>query len=126
MKARFEVYRPQGEDWFYQFVTAQNQVILRSEAHKTFASCIKGVESCREHSPYDRFYSRSDDATGFTFHLRASNNKAISQGLGCASAEEREKIISTVKRYASSAQITDSNKEIVKKQRVPLEKDHTT
>jgi len=126
MKARFEVHRSQGEDWFYQFVMAQNLVILRSEDHKTFASCIKGVESCREHSPYDRFYSRSDDATGFTFYLRAANNRAISYGKRCASAEEREKIISTVKRYASSAQITDSNKEIVKKQIVPLEKDHTT
>lgn len=111
MKARFEIHRPQGEDWFYQFVVAANQVILWSEAHKTFASCIKGVESCREHSPYDRFYSRLDDASGFTFHLRASNNKAISQGPRCASAEERERIISTVKRYASAAQITESKEE---------------
>lgn len=107
MKARFEVHRPQGGDWFYQFVVADNQVVLRSEAYKTFANCMKGIESCREHSPYDRFYSRSDDAMGYTFRLRASNNKAISKGPGCASAEEREKIISAVKRYASAAQITD-------------------
>ncbi len=108
MKARFEVHRPQGGDWYYQFVTADNQVMLRSEAHQSLANCIKGIESCREHSPYDRFYSRSDDASGFTFRLRASNNKAISQGPECSSAEEREKIISVVKRNASTAQITDT------------------
>ncbi|WP_373876194.1 YegP family protein [Pseudomonas mosselii] len=107
MKARFEVQRPPGGDWYYQFVTADNQVMLRSEGHKTLASCIKGIESCREHSPYDRFYNRSDDSLGFTFRLRASNNKVISQGPGCASAEERERIISAVKRYASSALIND-------------------
>lgn len=108
MKARFEVYRQQGGDWYYQFVTADNQVMLRSGAHESLANCIKGIESCREHSPYDRFYSRSDDASGFTFRLRASNNKAISQGPECSSAEEREKIISAVKRNASTAQITDT------------------
>lgn len=107
MKARFEVHRAQGVDWFYQFVAADNRVMLRSEPYKTFAGCIRGVESCREHSPYDRFYNRSDDASGFTFCLKASNNKAISQGPGCASAEEREKVISAVKRYASAARIHD-------------------
>lgn len=107
MKTRFEVHRPQIGNWYYQFVAADNQVMLRSEAHKTFASCIRGVESCREHSPYDRFYSRSDDEPGFTFRLRASNNKTISQGPECSSAEEREKIISVVKQYASAAQITE-------------------
>ncbi|BCJ04246.1 MULTISPECIES: DUF1508 domain-containing protein [Pseudomonas] len=107
MKARFEVRRPNGGDWYFQFVLADNQVMLRSEAHKSLANCINGIESCREHSPYDRFYSRLDDESGFSFRLRASNNKAISHGPRCASAEEREKVINTVKRYASAAQITD-------------------
>ncbi len=107
MKARFEVHRPQGGHWYYQLVVADNQVLLRSEAHKTFASCTRGIESCREHSPYDRFYSRSVEEPGFTFRLRASNNKTISQGAECSSAEEREKIIGIVKRYASAAQIAE-------------------
>ncbi|MCF5802351.1 DUF1508 domain-containing protein [Pseudomonas tremae] len=107
MKVRFEVHSQQGGDWYYQFVAADNQVMLRSAAHKTLASCIKGIESCLEHSPYDRFYSRSDDAAGFAFSLRAANNKAISRGPRCASAEEREEVIAAVKRYASTAQITN-------------------
>lgn len=106
MKARFEIQRLEG-NWYYRLIAADNQVALRSEAHKTLASCIKGAESCREHSPYDRFYSRSNDEPGFTFRLRASNNKTISQGPDCSSAEEREKIISLVKRYASAAQIIE-------------------
>ncbi|WP_459743580.1 YegP family protein [Pseudomonas sp. 3A(2025)] len=89
MKARFEVHRSYGGGWYFQLVMTDSQVMLRSEAHKSLTSCINGIESCREHSPYDRFYSRSDNASSFTFRLRASNNKAISQGPECASADER-------------------------------------
>ncbi|WP_412104495.1 DUF1508 domain-containing protein [Pseudomonas chlororaphis] len=81
--------------------------MLRSEIYKTLSGCINGIESCREHSPYDRFYNRSDDSLRFTFHVRASNNRAISQGRECASADEREIVIGVVKRYAPIAQIMD-------------------
>ena len=107
MKARCEVFRSAVGEWFYQLLAADNQVMLRSEAYKTFASCINGIESCKEHSPYDRFYNRRDGDSGFTFHLKASNNKSITLGQESTSADEREKMIGTVKRYAPSAQITD-------------------
>lgn len=109
MNARFEVKRSAEGGWFYQLLVADNQVMLQSEAYKTLAGCINGIESCKEHSPYDRFYSRQDGSSGFTFHLRASNNKVISLGQESASADDRERTIDTVKQYAISAQIKNSN-----------------
>lgn len=103
MKATFEVLRTRDDGWIFQLKIGGHQVVLHSNTYRTLAGCLNGVESCREHSPYDRFYGRGEDHVRFTFHVKASNNRII--GLGCvsASAAEREIAIGLVKRCVQDA-----------------------
>ncbi|MNG09504.1 hypothetical protein D3C84_929230 [compost metagenome] len=110
MKAAYEVRRAGDNGWIFQLKSGDNQVLLQSDSYRTLGGCLNGIESCREHSPYDRFYGRIESSLHFTFHVKASNNRVI--GLGCAStsADERENAIGLVKRYAQIAQIIDCTK----------------
>ena len=110
MKAAYEVRRVGGSGWIFQLKSGDDQVLLQSDSYRTLGGCLNGIESCREHSPYDRFYGRIESSLHFTFHVKASNNRVI--GLGCtsASADEREKAIGLVRRYAQIAQIIDCTK----------------
>jgi len=110
MKASYEVHRAEDNGWIFQLKTRDNQVLLYSDSYRTLGGCLNGIESCREHSPYDRFYGRIERSLHFTFHVRASNNRVI--GLGCksTSTDERENVIEFVKRYAQIAQIIDCTK----------------
>lgn len=105
MSAKYEVYRTEEDGWFFQLKAPGSQVILVSEVYKSLSGCINGIESCREHATFDRFYGRDDVDSRFSFHVRASNNRTIGHGSECVSVEDREAVIRKVKRYAPSAQI---------------------
>lgn len=104
MTAAFEIRGGEGKGWIFE-LKIENQMILRSDTYRTFSGCLNGVESCREHSPYDRFFGKGKDQVSFTFHLRAANNRII--GLGCISPtpEKRDMAISLVKSCAQAASI---------------------
>lgn len=110
MKAAYEVHTARDNGWVFQLKSGDNQVLLQSDSYRTLGGCLNGIESCREHSPYDRFYGRIEDTLHFTFHVKASNNRVIGLGCASASADERESVIRLVKRYAQIAQIIDCTK----------------
>lgn len=109
MKARYEIHESTNGERHFQLKDPKGQVILASDAYISRSGCEKGIESCREHSPFDRFYSRGE-AGEWSFSLRASNNRIIGHGGSQATAEDRDAMISAVKKHAPTAQVINYSK----------------
>ena len=110
MKAHYEIHESKNGEMRFQLKDLKGMVILSSAVYTSRANCGKGIESCREHSPFDRFYSRSETGE-HSFSLRSSNNRIIGHGGKQATANTRDAMISAVKKYAPTAQIVNYSEE---------------
>lgn len=111
MNVKYLVYRTGTDGWAFQLKVAGRQVVPRSEVYRTLPGCLNGIASCREHSPFDRFYVREDVGSSNSFRIRASNNRTISSGNLYSTVEDREIAIKQVKKYAAAAPVEISTNE---------------
>lgn len=111
MKARYEIKRSTNDERYFHLKAPNGEIIMSSEGYKTLAGCENGIGSCREHAPYDRFYTRAVTPEGNPFfHLRAANNRIIGQSELYASVQARDTGIEAIKRYAPQADVIDLTK----------------
>lgn len=93
-------------------VAPNNEVILKSENYASKQGALKGIESCRENSPYDDKYERRIARDGSPmFNLLAKNHQIIGTSEMYSSIQARESGIEAVKRYGPDAELVDETGE---------------
>lgn len=88
----------------FSLKAGNGQTILASEAYKTKASCLNGIESVKKNSPDDAKYERKKSSNGKDFfNLKATNGQVIGTSELYESVSAMENGISSVKNNAAKA-----------------------
>ena len=108
MNPVFEVFKGVNGQFYFRLKSANREIILASESYTTKANCLNGVQSVKNHSPFDRYYKKLTARNGqYYFTLSASNNEVIGTSETYITEYARDNGIAAVKRDAPSAQIVD-------------------
>jgi uncharacterized protein YegP (UPF0339 family) len=108
MSKRFEIFLGTNSQYYFRLKAANNETILASEGYTTKANCLNGVQSVKNHAPYDSYYSKLTARNGqYYFTLSASNNQVIGVSEMYTTETARNNGISAVKRDAPDAPTVD-------------------
>lgn len=94
---------------FYFKLTAHNgETILTGETYLSKQSCKDGIQSVKEHSPYNAYYRKLIASNGqYYFNLISGNNQIIGTSEMYNNSYSRDNGIASVKANAPSAAIID-------------------
>lgn len=105
---KFQVFKSSANNEYYYRLRAINgEIILNGEGYKTKQSCLAGIASVKQNSPYDSRYDRKDSYQNYTFTLKAGNGEIIGRSENYTTSAARENGIAAVKRDAPGAPIED-------------------
>lgn len=76
--AKFQVFQGEDQDYYFRFVAANGEILLRSEGYATRQSADKGIESVLEHAPDARNIEHHDAVDGSSyFVVKSANGETI-------------------------------------------------
>jgi len=105
---KFQVFKSSANsEYYYRLRSINGEIILNGEGYKSKQSCLEGIASVKQNSPYDSRYDRKDSFQNYTFNLKAGNGEIIGRSENYTTAAARENGISAVKRDAPGAPIED-------------------
>jgi uncharacterized protein YegP (UPF0339 family) len=108
MNPVFEIFKASNGQFYFRLKSANREIILASEGYTTKSNCLNGVQSVKNHSPYDRYYSKLVARNGqFYFTLSASNSEVIGVSEMYNTESARDNGINAVKRDAPAAETVD-------------------
>ena len=96
-----------NNEYYFRLQAANGEPILASEGYTTKQNCENGIDSVKNHAPYDSNYERKDNIGNYTFNLKATNNQVIGRSENYTSSQGRENGIDSVKRNAPIAPVED-------------------
>ena len=101
---RVRVFRREGNNQYYfQFLRDDGQVILNSEGYTTEAARDNGVQSVINNSGNpDRYEIHTNDGGGFYFTLKAANNQEIGRSVTFRNADSRDSAVTLMQGEAGS------------------------
>ena len=103
---KFLVSRRSNDEFQFNLLADNSEIILTSEGYTTRASCENGIESVRENSIRDEAFDRSTSANGKPyFNLKAKNFQVIGTSQMYESTSAMERGIESVMKNAPSAAI---------------------
>ncbi|MNN36509.1 hypothetical protein D3C81_1504080 [compost metagenome] len=106
MSAKYELFRsPKNNQYYFRLKAPNGEVILSSEGYVQKSGAQNGIASCQQHSPFDRFYTKSDKPLYFT--LRAANYQVIGVSEVYTTAYARDNGIEPVKKNGPTTVIVD-------------------
>ncbi|WP_417657090.1 YegP family protein [Pseudidiomarina aestuarii] len=104
MSARYEIYLGSNNQYYFRLKAGNSEIILQSEGYVSRQGAENGVQSVRQHSPHDRFYSRETSLNyQYYFTLHAINSQVIGTSEMYTSTTGREIGIESVKRNGPTA-----------------------
>ena len=107
MAARFEL-KPSGDQFMFNLIAGNGEIILTSERYKAKASAENGIESVKKNAPEDARYERKSSSNDKPyFVLKAANHEIIGTSQMYSSDSARDAGIESVKTNAPAAAIDD-------------------
>jgi uncharacterized protein YegP (UPF0339 family) len=81
------------QKWYFRLKDNNNETILSStEGYNSKQGCLNGIDSCKQHSGQDQYYSCFQGADRkYYFSLQAANGEKIGKSEGYDSAYGRDK-----------------------------------
>lgn len=105
---KFEIRKRTNGDFQFNLKASNGQTILTSEGYSSKANCQNGIQSVKNHAPYDSNYDRRTSTNSkYYFNLKATNGQTIGTSEMYESSSGREGGIDSVKANAPSATIDD-------------------
>jgi len=103
---RVRVFRREGNNQYYfQFLRDDGQVILNSEGYTTEAARDNGVQSVINNSANaDRYEIKTNDGGGFYFSLKAGNNQEIGRSVTFRNEAARNAAVTLMQGEGSAVQ----------------------
>ncbi len=108
MSARYEIRKSSDDQFYFNLVAANGEIVLTGERYAVKMSATAGIASVKKHSPDERNYVRKKDAAGKPmFVLRALNNEVIGTSESYASEYGRDDGITTCKTIGPISETVD-------------------
>lgn len=105
---KFQLFRSSvNAEYYFRLRAANGEIVLNSEGYKAKKSCLDGIISVRNNSPFDSRYSRRDGVNKHSFSLKAPNGEVIGRSESYTSSAARENGISVVKNIGSIAPVEE-------------------
>lgn len=105
---KFEIKKRSNGEFMFNLKASNGQVILTSEGYATKDGCKGGIQSVKNHAPYDSYYNKGTSTNWkYYFNLKASNGQIIGTSEMYESSSGRDNGIESVKTNAQNAEIED-------------------
>lgn len=103
--AKFEVYQSgKNKDFRFRMKASNGQIILSSEAYKSKAACLNGIESVKKNAKDPKKYAKTTTSSGaYRFALVAGNKEVIGTSENYKSASGRDNGVKSVMKNAAKA-----------------------
>ncbi|HWQ91707.1 MAG TPA: YegP family protein [Clostridia bacterium] len=105
--AYFSLKRASNQQFMFNLVADNGEIILTSETYTTKASAQGGISAVKANAPLDHRYDRRSSGTQFYFVLRGGNYEVLGTSERYTTQQARETGIAAVKREAPSATVRD-------------------
>lgn len=106
--SKFEISKRKNEEFQFNLIARNGEIVLTSEGYTTKANCKKGIESVRKNSPDDEKYERKVSSNNKPyFNLKAANGEVIGVSQLYENEADREHGIAVVKQIAPDAEVVD-------------------
>ena len=106
--AKFVITKRTNGDYQFNLKAGNGQIILTSEGYATKSGCQNGIQSVKNHAPYNSYYDRKTSTNWkYYFSLKASNGQVIGVSEMYETSSGRDSGIESVKNNAPSASIED-------------------
>lgn len=103
---KFIVTRRTNDEFQFNLVADNNEIILTSEGYTTRASCENGINSVKENSVREDAFVRATSSNGKVyFNLKAKNFQVIGTSQMYESTQTMERGIESVMKNAPSAAV---------------------
>ena len=107
MAAKYEL-KSSDEQFMFNLIAGNGEVILTSERYTTKASADGGIASVKTNSPIDERYDRLTSTSDQPFFvLQAANGETIGTSEMYSSASAMETGIASVKKNGPAAEVDD-------------------
>lgn len=108
MAARYELKKTSDNQYMFNLIAPNNEVILTSERYRTKGGAENGIASVRENSPIDARYERKVSVSEQNyFVLRAANYEVIGKSEMYSSKQAMENGIQSCKTHGPTAPVDD-------------------
>jgi uncharacterized protein YegP (UPF0339 family) len=108
MKAAFEIQTTADGKYVFDLKSANDRVILTSQAYESRESAREGIVSVRQNAPIgERYEERSGSDGRRYFVLNAANDQVIGRSQMYSTREALRKGIASVRKNAPIAEIAD-------------------
>ncbi|MGQ2985364.1 YegP family protein [Flavobacterium sp.] len=105
---KFVITKRTNGEYQFNLKASNGQLILTSEGYSTKSGCQNGIQSVKNHAPYDSYYDRKTSTNGkYYFTLKASNGQVIGVSEMYESSSGRDSGIESVKSNAPTASTED-------------------
>ena len=105
---KFVITKRTNGDYQFNLKASNGQVILSSEGYTTKTGCLGGIQSVKNHSPYDSNYDRRISTNSkYYFNLKSTNGQVIGTSEIYESSSGRDSGIESVKSNAPTATTED-------------------
>jgi uncharacterized protein len=108
MTAKFEIKKATNDQYFFNLIASNGEVILTSEEYKEKESAQKGIIAVKTNAPTNKHYERKISKTNQPyFVLKAANEETVGRSQMYSSAAAMEKGIESVKTNGPTAAVQD-------------------
>jgi len=109
MPASYEVKKAKNDQYFFNLLATNGQVILSSEMYNTKSAAKKGIAAVQKNSAFEsRFDRRATKNQKPYFVLKAANHKVIGKSEVYETGAALEKGIKSVAKNGSTTKIKDT------------------
>lgn len=108
MAGTFELKKAKSDDFYFNLLAANGQIILTSEMYKSKASAENGIASVMKNAADEARYERLTSTNGKAyFVLKAANHQIIGQSQLYETEASRDNGIASVQKNAPEAKTND-------------------
>ena len=101
---KFSTKKGKDDQYYFNLLATNGQVILTSEGYTTEAAMHNGIESVKKNAPEDKHYERARSKNNkFYFNLKAANGQVIGTSQMYEAEAGRDNGIESVKKNAQGA-----------------------
>lgn len=106
--AEFQIRLSANDQYYFNFIDANSNVVLRSEQYTTKSACKNGIDSVKTNAPLNNRYDKQTASDGkYYFNLKAGNGEIIGTSKMYTSSADRDAGIDFVKSQAPTAAVKD-------------------
>jgi uncharacterized protein YegP (UPF0339 family) len=107
--ARYQVYRAENDQYYFQLRAETGESVLVSEGYATQAACLRGIEDVKRNASFYERYQRKVAANGWWyFVLVGANGQLIGTSPIYTTAGARDKAIERITRIAHTPHWEDT------------------